>query len=80
MLTDPKEPAEVFVLRVEHEHKGLPVGLADNDILLHIFLPKLKGDFGRFMCHALINLQTEDLWTSTPSVTTWEGLVKGATK
>ena len=80
MLPDPKEPAKVFVLCVEHERKALPVGLVDNDTLLHTFLPKLKGDFGRFMYHALINRQTEDLWTSTPSVTTWEGLVKGATK
>ena len=65
MLPDPKEPAKVFVLRVEHERKALPVGLVDNDNLLHIFLPKLKGDFSRFMYHALINHQTEDLWTST---------------
>ena len=80
MLPDPKENAKVFVLRVEHECKALPVGLVDNDTLLHAFLPKLKRDFGRFMYHALINRQTQDLWTSTPSMTTWEGLVKGATK
>ena len=42
MLPDPKEPAEVFVLRVERERKALPVGLVDNDTLLHTFLPKLK--------------------------------------
>ena len=68
------------MLRVEREQRQLPPGVVDDDTLLHSFLPRLKGEFGKFMYHALLSRSSDGLWSDASGVSTWEGLVRGAMK
>ena len=68
------------MLRVDRERHELPPGIVHDDTLVHTFLPRIKGEFGKFLYHALLNRQSDDLWDRGSGMGTWAGIVKGATK
>ena len=80
MMPHAKEPAELFVLQVDCKHCELPPSTVDDNTLVHTFIPRIKGDFRKFLYHALLTRQSDDLWDRGPGMGTWAGIMKGATK